>query len=170
MVAAVDGEDADDEDDVSKPGLAPSDKRVKSQGQEAHEDVEVEEEEEEEAEGADAAPAGPCSCSSSSGCTHSSSSSSSTTTRGAVRSFLLPSTAASKKGKKAAKSAAFPLVHEKLKPFKCKECTAAYTSGSMLRDHVNAVHRGIKLKCPQCPAEFASSSNLGKHLRFQHKS
>ena len=51
-------------------------------------------------------------------------------------------------------SSHFKLDQDAVKPFKCQQCSSAFTSKGELKTHEH-IHLGLKpFKCPQCPSAF----------------
>ena len=63
------------------------------------------------------------------------------------------------------------VVHEKNKPFKCKELGCKFETGTKqnLQVHENSVHRGIRFSCHVCGYESPSASYIKIHKELKHE-
>ena len=60
-------------------------------------------------------------------------------------------------------------VHRGLKPHACSHCEAAFATSGHLNMHLSAVHLGLKPHaCRHCDATFATSGHLKAHLSAVH--
>jgi len=53
--------------------------------------------------------------------------------------------------------------------YTCTECEYKTVALSNLKNHILAIHEGVKFKCDQCSREFTSKSNLQAHIRSKHE-
>lgn len=59
-------------------------------------------------------------------------------------------------------------VHEKVRKYLCQTCGYAACTGTILRQHVQAVHVGYSFSCDQCPKKFNLMKRLRKHIETYH--
>lgn len=59
-------------------------------------------------------------------------------------------------------------VHEKVRKYLCQTCGYAACTGTILRQHVQAVHVGYSFFCDQCPKKFNLMKRLRKHIELHH--
>ena len=52
--------------------------------------------------------------------------------------------------------------------FTCSRCNGNYTSGTVLKRHLLAVHEGIKQQCFQCAKDFSTLDSLKRHKKTSH--
>merc|ERR1719412_1232752 len=50
----------------------------------------------------------------------------------------------------------------------CAVCVKTFYSAEKLRQHIEAIHEGLKHKCPHCHEEFSYKNKLNKHIRNRH--
>ena len=63
------------------------------------------------------------------------------------------------------------LVHEGMKPLKCKLCDQNHCQNCNLQQHVGSVHEGKKpFKCETCDTTSSVKCDLKKHIPSDHKS
>ena len=54
------------------------------------------------------------------------------------------------------------------KTFTCNRCGGNYTSGTVLKRHLLAVHERIKQQCFQCAKDFSTLDSLKRHKKASH--
>ncbi|KAK6642105.1 hypothetical protein RUM44_013828 [Polyplax serrata] len=59
-------------------------------------------------------------------------------------------------------------VHKKIRSFLCQTCGYAAHTGSILRQHMQAVHVGYIFECNSCPKKFNLMKRLKKHQEMHH--
>lgn len=59
-------------------------------------------------------------------------------------------------------------VHEKVRKYSCQTCGYAACTGTILRQHVQAVHVGYSFFCDKCPKKFNLMKRLRKHIETYH--
>ena len=53
--------------------------------------------------------------------------------------------------------------------FNCKVCGSNYSRKYSLKQHENALHKGLKFDCENCGKEFVSKKSLTKHINVIHE-
>ena len=51
----------------------------------------------------------------------------------------------------------------------CAQCDAKFQYNYLLRQHVQAVHEGIKFQCPECGKEYNKRQTLNSHIKYVHE-
>ena len=52
--------------------------------------------------------------------------------------------------------------------FTCNRCNGKYTSSTVLKRHLLAVHEGIKQQCSECAKDFSTLDSLKRHRKTSH--
>jgi hypothetical protein len=56
------------------------------------------------------------------------------------------------------------------RPHACKECDESFYTSTLLRQHVNSIHKVADVKCPQCTSVFKTKAIMQTHYaRFHMK-
>jgi len=53
--------------------------------------------------------------------------------------------------------------------YPCDKCSYVAKACSYLKEHVDSVHKGLKLSCDDCDAVYRNSSGLRKHINIHHR-
>ena len=62
-----------------------------------------------------------------------------------------------------------PTVHLKIKNFTCHVCCKKFSYNSILQQHVNSLHKGVKYNCSQCSFQSSHPGNLKSHVKDVHE-
>ena len=55
------------------------------------------------------------------------------------------------------------------KNFKCETCNKEFSSGFVLKKHIEGVHEGIRYKCQLCEISCSQLGALNEHIKSVHQ-
>ena len=60
-------------------------------------------------------------------------------------------------------------VHDKMKPFECKGCSAKFSTKAHLKGHIESVYEGKKpFECNICDKKLSTKQSLDNHTKSKH--